>query len=72
MLTMKTKNQAIYVAKQIVKEQAQVKRLPYSNIKTCDGYCNCGETEAVKVDSVIGGKYFDAVVSFCENCGGKP
>ena len=72
MLVMKTKTNAIYVAKQMIKEQSNCKRLTYSFVNNSNANCQCGETCGVKVTALIGGKTFIEDVGICENCGGKP
>ncbi len=66
-----TENKAIQLAKSILKNDNNVKRLAYSIVKSTSCQCACGETGAVNVTAQIKGQWYDVTVGYCSACGEK-
>ena len=64
-----SKTEAINIAKEILRDRNNVKRLPYSTIKATSCSCYCGESLAMQVTTIINSKVDYEAVGVCENCG---
>ncbi len=70
-LVFKTRNRAIEVCKIMLREQNNVKRLTRVFTKNTSMQCNCGETEAIAVVTILDGIVKSEFCGICNVCGAK-
>lgn len=68
-LVFKTKKRAIEVCKIMLREQNNVKKLTRQFTKDISMQCNCGETPAIAVVTILNGIAKSEFCGICEICG---
>ena len=58
---------AVKMAKEILKQKHNVKRLT-SSIKSTSCTCGCGESPAIMVSTIIKDNYYDVTIGICKYC----
>lgn len=68
-LIFKTKTRAIEACKIMLREQNNIKKLTRVFTKNTSMQCNCGETEAIVVVTIINGIAKSEFCGICKKCG---